>query len=214
MQSAYIADGDSITNQDGTGGGGNPANRFPDQALAQMGLYSSYNINTGQTPQILYFDTAIGGRTCQDRITNGPILVDPFMNSHRKYNIVSFQCGLNDYAGGITNPNTVYASILTYVAARKAAGAGFVIVLTMEDAQVFTPNSTFQTFRSTLNGLIRAGAVANGYTVMDIAADATMGCDGCASNTTYFRDGEHPTAAGYTIFANYLNPILTTIGLN
>jgi phospholipase/lecithinase/hemolysin len=26
-----------------------------------------------------------------------------------------------------------------------------------------------------------------------------MGCDACAANTTYFSDGEHPTAAGQAL---------------
>ena len=33
----------------------------------------------------------------------------------------------------------------------------------------------------------------------DFAANATMGCDSCAASSTYFSDGEHPTAAGHAI---------------
>ena len=51
---------------------------------------------------------------------------------------------------------------------------------------------------------IKAGTHADA--VADFGGDATVGVDAAASNTTYYGDGLHPTAACYA----FLGPILTT----
>ena len=56
----------------------------------------------------------------------------------------------------------------------------------------------FNTFRDAVNTAIHAD---NSYydALADFAANSTMGCDACAASTTYFPDGEHPSAAGHAI---------------
>jgi lysophospholipase L1-like esterase len=79
--------------------------------------------------------------------------------------------------------------------ARKAASPGLKIVLATVLPQT---TSGFNTFRDTVNASIHAD---NSYydALADFAANATMGCDSCAASSTYFSDGEHPTAAGHAI---------------
>jgi hypothetical protein len=170
--------------------------------------------------QVNYIDVAVGGYTCTQRANLAAQDVDPHYAAPNYFNIVTFQCGINDYKQGTTNATTVYGRITSYVASRKAVGWK-VFILTVEDDQ--SPSlgcpcngaSAWETFRASLNSQITGGAVANGYSVIDIASDATMGCVGCASNLTYFNsDLEHPTVAGYAIFATYLQAALTGIGFH
>lgn len=100
--------------------------------------------------------------------------------------------GANDQGDGVS---TFVANLKAYCLARKAANPGMKIVLATLLPQVA---SGFNTFRSSVNSLIHGD---NSYydALADFAADATMGCDACAANTTYFPDGEHPSVAGHAI---------------
>jgi phospholipase/lecithinase/hemolysin len=56
--------------------------------------------------------------------------------------------------------------------------------------------------RTTYNTCITTNA-AGKYTVVDFAANATMGAAGAEDNTTYYNvDKIHPTNAGHQILAN------------
>src|ERR1043166_8434793 len=166
--SLLLDDGHSIANQNGVAGCSSPvygcsptpgsdSNRFPAQALSQMSL----------TTKAANINIALGGNTCQQRINAAPQYADIHYSSERPFNVLTFNCGINDFKQGVTDENVTYALILQYVAARKAVG-WTVIVLTVEDDAVPSPNATFETYRHNLNTLIRNGAVANGYTVLDI----------------------------------------------
>ena len=100
--------------------------------------------------------------------------------------------GANDQGDGAS---TFVANLKTYCLARKAASPGLKIVLATVLPQT---TSGFNTFRNTVNSSIHAD---NSYydALADFAANATVGCDSCAASTTYFSDGEHPTAAGHAI---------------
>jgi lysophospholipase L1-like esterase len=100
--------------------------------------------------------------------------------------------GANDQGDGAT---TFVANVKAYCLARKAASAGLKIVLATLLPQT---TSGFDTFRDAVNAAIYAD---NSFydALADFAANSTMGCDSCAASTTYFSDGEHPTAAGHAI---------------
>jgi lysophospholipase L1-like esterase len=100
--------------------------------------------------------------------------------------------GANDQGDGAT---TFVGNVKAYCLARKAASPGLKIVLATLLPQT---TSGFDTFRDAVNAAIYAD---NSFydALADFAANSTMGCDSCAASTTYFSDGEHPTAAGHAI---------------
>lgn len=120
---------------------------------------------------------------------------------------MSIECAINEYVHVSTDPATIHAALLSYVAAAKALGFANVVVVTMADTAL-VPFSA----RSAINALDIADAAGNGYTIADVSSDATMGCNGCGANLTYFQDGTHPTVAGNAILATYLKSALQTIG--
>lgn len=178
-----------------------------------MGLYSG---------QVGYSNPSVGGMRCDQRSLYAPTDVDAHFSTTQKYNVVSLNCGINDYKQGTSDPNITFGKIVSYVRDRKSAGWNYVIVLTVEDDQAVNlgDQTAWQTYRHSLNTLIRNGAATYGYVVMDIASDPTMGCDGCALNCTYFLcpggadSNEHPTVAGNAIFATYLQAVLSSLGFN
>lgn len=164
------------------------------------------------TPSIIRFaNTATSGYGCSTINSEYTSVVAPFYNSARDRNVVSIMCGAND--GG--TPDASYATILLWVAKAKATGYT-VIVLTNTSINGMRSDSggpiTGDQWMQELATLIRNGAVANGYTVSDVNANATMGCTGCYANTTYFSDGEHPTVAGQNIISPILKSTLQSLG--
>jgi len=101
--------------------------------------------------------------------------------------------GANDMGDGAS---TFEANLKAYCLARKAASPGLKVVVATLLPQT---TSGFNAFKDAVNTLIYADH--SFYDALaDFAANATMGCDTtCAANTTYFSDGEHPTAAGHAI---------------
>jgi len=112
--------------------------------------------------------------------------------------------GANDQGDGAT---AFVANVKAYCLARKAASPGLKIVLATLLPQT---TSGFNTFRDTVNASIHAD---NSYydALADFAADPTMGCDSCAASTTYFSDGEHPTAAGHAILGPIAKSAIQTV---
>lgn len=154
---------------------------------------------------------ALGGTGCVEAYTNWLANTDlnppgiaafTFYNSDRKSNLMTIQCGVNDYIHGNTAA-TSYTALTNLVAAAKAKGYT-VIVATLTDSCHISQGGGEASFRGALNTSITGGAVANGYTVADYAADPFIGCDGCSLSSTYFQTpeggcttgGVHLTAAG------------------
>jgi hypothetical protein len=165
-------------------------------------------------------NTGVGGETLQTMAANGASVVDPFYVPARRYNIASIQGGINDYAGGQTNANTVWGYMQTWISDRLAKGFQ-VVVFTLEDNSI-----TSNAFRSSFNTLIKNNAqyVCDGtsctligggmnYIVADIGSSTEMGANGSHSNTTYFRDGVHPTITGNGLYATYYKVAINQIGL-
>jgi hypothetical protein len=102
--------------------------------------------------------------------------------------------GTNDVANGIS-PATVANYLASHAALLEAkgclVGVGTMISRTGQDAN-----------KDALNPLIRSGANAGGYFVVDFASQPNVGADGAYSNATYFQgDGVHPTNAGQVLLA-------------
>lgn len=122
-----------------------------------------------------------------------------------------------------TNPDSVdpaalAANMATYAAARKATGFDYVGVgclISRTDGII----ANFDTsYKDVYNTTLRDSAWRAAHSVdfiVDFAADATMGADGAADNTTYFADKVHPTAAGDAVmgarFATDFGAFLATL---
>jgi lysophospholipase L1-like esterase len=114
--------------------------------------------------------------------------------------------GANDMGDGASG---FVASVKSYCLARKAASPSLKIVL----ATVLPQTTTgFNAFRDAVNPLIRADPSFYDA-IADFAADPTMGCDSCAAITTYFSDGEHPTAAGHAILGPIAKAAIQSVGI-
>lgn len=114
--------------------------------------------------------------------------------------------------------NTIYGEILTYIAARKAAGHDRIFVCHVTDNNGngsgtdnanFVSNTKARNRKNLLNALIDQGAAANGYTVIPWGRDRRIGVDGASANTTYFNSDQlHFTRAGALVRAQIFDEIV------
>jgi hypothetical protein len=169
-----------------------------------------YLFGPNANPTVYGANIGVSGWGLADIIADAPVTVDPIVppghRAGRKF-ILSLLIGRNDlhfYSGGAAQ----YAADLgTYFAARKAAGWTHCVLCTVLPATA----SGFNTVRNAFNAIVTANGWAAANHVDEIcnfAADATMGPDAAASNTTYYADGTHPTNAGQVILESIIRPIL------
>lgn len=109
--------------------------------------------------------------------------------------------GTNGMALNSNTAATEYANFKTYIAARIAAGwvGNKIVVCTMLPRTGFT-DATRQTFNTSLVG----DDGAYGYRLARLDQNANIGDAGDDTNTTYFYDGTHLTAAGHSIVAGII----------
>jgi lysophospholipase L1-like esterase len=125
-------------------------------------------------------------------VTSRSATIDSWLSGIAGAKVLMLFVGANDQGDGAS---TFVANVKAYCLARKAASPGLKIVLATLLPQT---TSGFNTFRDAVNTAIHADS--SFYDALaDFAANATMGCDACAANTTYFLDGEHPSPAGHAI---------------
>ena len=120
--------------------------------------------------------------------------IDSWFSGISGVKVLMIFLGANDQGDGAS---TFEANLKAYCLARKAASPGLKVVV-----GTLLPQTTsgFNTFRDAVNALIYADTSGWYDALADFAANPTIGCDsGCAGNTTYYVDGEHPTAAGHAI---------------
>jgi hypothetical protein len=135
------------------------------------------------------------------------------------FNFVFF-IGTNDFANGTaTSASTLFTSYLQpYIAAVKTAGAVHVGVVQMlpRTGSLSIPAATFESLRTTWNGLIASNASSLGYDVIPVASDTNIGQAGDDSNLTYFvSDNTHLNAFGESYFyTTLMRPQLSTWGFN
>lgn len=119
--------------------------------------------------------------------------------------------GTNDDGGG--SDSAAYAAALgQHFANRKAAGFTYCVAATL---LAKGGNATFNANRAALNTILRSSAWQTTWgidAVVDFAANATIGTDAAASNTTYFSDGVHPTQAGNVVMETIFRPVINALG--
>lgn len=143
-----------------------------------------------------------------------------FFDAHRRVQVISLGCGANDYQGGRSTAAAI-ADILAWATAATNAGYTKVWVQTVAD-HVGMASGGGYAWKDTVNAAIRANAVGYGYTVVDVGANAFLGCDGCNANTTYFEsDGVHftgsdglPPTDGIDIQASLAHTIMAAQGIH
>lgn len=119
-------------------------------------------------------------------------------NKNGRLFILSIKIGTNNFGGSVSGADFA-ALVSTYCQARKAAGWDKVVLCTVLP---IAGNALHETQRTDYNAIIRAPgwAAANGVdAICDIGAEAIMGDVANATDTDYYSDGVHPTAAGQAL---------------
>lgn len=188
----WIAEGDSITD------------------YTNLGRQSYFFLTTrGTALTVQGRDFALSGSKIigtVSSLTTRAASVDAQYDPNRKANILSVMIGANDLDGIIT-PATYVSRLETYCAARRAVGWTVVVSTISPQKNPGSANPNFIADRNAANALILAepgftnGTYANA--IADVASDATVGCDTCGNNATYYPDGLHPSAAATVLFAPY-----------
>lgn len=90
------------------------------------------------------------------------------------------------------------ADLITYLAARRAAGWDRIILATILPRNQ-TTYASFNAKRDIANPVMRTWVGTHCDAIADFAADPTMGPQAAAADTSLYYDGVHPTLAGQTI---------------
>ncbi len=188
-----IFDGDSLTNgQTGTAF----IKGYTDRVMAAL---------TGPTDA---YNFAITGQTIPQMDTDAVAQVDGLYDVTLDSNVVVFWAGTNDLS--TDSPATVYANIVSYCTARRAAGFD-VAVCTLLPKGASAP---FETDRQTVNANIRTNWATFADALVDIGADPTIGDPGDQNNGTYYQvDAIHLTEAGQAIVAGLVTTALAGLGV-
>lgn len=126
--------------------------------------------------------------------------VDPVLAYAGDKYLVVF-AGTNDiFLNGATGANC-WALLQTYINARITAGwiPANICVVTMLPRQ-----STHESDRTTLNGLIVSNQVSLGYKIADAGVDPTYGVFAATANPTLYPDTIHPADACHTTIKNLI----------
>ena len=130
--------------------------------------------------------------------------VEAYFTTGQPIQILSILIGRNDMVAGgpgQMTPVVFTANLKTYCQTFRAAKPTVKIVILSILPSVA---AGFNASRNAANSLIAADPSFYDLFVPGIAADSTIGCDGCAANSTYYVDGTHPTAAGHVVIAPYV----------
>jgi lysophospholipase L1-like esterase len=175
-----ICDGDSLTAGSG---------------IVNSGIYPFQLWQDLAASGYIVWNEGTSGDTLANMITNAAANVDVDYAATHSANIVVIWAGTND-VNGTTSLATMQTNIQTYCNARRAVGWKVVVVNML-------PRATFDAGREAIRVAYNTWLSSNwsffadGYA--DVAAEANLQN---TADTTYFTDGTHLTAAGYTIVKN------------
>lgn len=189
VQSVFVAEGDSISS---------------DSFMQSLSGSPSYaGLYTQSRPSLIYHNPAAAGGTLFHLQTRSPL---PEGYKGQGKNVLSVLEGHND----ITNNYPIGGSragflsaFATYLDARRSAGMK-VILCTMLPSTIVG----FNTERNACNTVMSGWVGLHCDALCDFGADATMGPDAAAANTSLYSDGTHPTASGSANLQNIIGPIL------
>ena len=138
------------------------------------------------------YANGIPGWTCESIQSLVPLREKSVMSPFAGKSVGVVECGQNNIAQGDAS-TTVANRVVGLGKAMKASGVDYVFLTTLMSADGRDAN------KDAINPLIRAGAAANGFGLVDFNATQMM-ADGASANTTYFLDGIHPTALSKTAY--------------
>lgn len=142
----------------------------------------------------------VGGQTTQMMAADAAAEVDPLYAAARPAAVLVVWEGTNDLILGAAPPydaRQAYRHLAAYCAARQRAGFQVVICTVLPRGR----SAAFYQARNALNARLRAHWRSFADALADVAANETIGGDGAETDTTYYRDTVHLTAAGYAIVA-------------
>ena len=142
----------------------------------------------------------VGGQSTQMMAADAATEVDPLYDAGRPANILVCWEGTNDLIYGSARPydaRQAYRHLAAYCKARQRAGFRVVICTVLPRGR----SAAFYEARNALNAELRANWRSFADALADVAANKTIGADGAETDTTYYRDTVHLTAAGYAIVA-------------
>ncbi len=138
------------------------------------------------------YANAMPGWSCESIQALVPLREKAVISTYAGKSVGVVECGQNNLAQGDSN-TTVANKVVALGKALKAAGADSVFLTTLMSATGKDAN------KDVINPLIRAGAAANGFGIVDFNAPQMM-ADGAYANTAYFLDGLHPTGTAKTTY--------------
>ena len=138
------------------------------------------------------YANGIPGWTCESIQALVPLREKSVTSTFAGKSVGVVECGQNNIAQGDSSA-MVANKVVALGKAMKASGMDYVFLTTLMSAAGRDAN------KDAINPLIRAGAAANGFGLVDFNATQMM-ADGANANTTYFLDGIHPTAAAKTAY--------------
>jgi hypothetical protein len=172
---------------------------------------------------------AIAGTSWADLTPSRTVRSYRHANSGQVRTILVMNGGTSDYLNGATGSAT-YGVIKTYAQGATAAGYDRIIVCTTTPSTSvtdgFSPAQNVQ--RKAGNDLLIGNADAAFDAVVDLASDSSLSSPGSphsgttwygtgnlidTTNTTYYTDGLHWTAAGCADAASSINPALASFGV-
>jgi lysophospholipase L1-like esterase len=192
VQDIWVADGDSITQ----GYRDTALQTYPEKARRLI------------TMPLRVYNTAYYGQTMADRISRFSYNIQPIYNPKARNFMVSIFAGTNDIVASNATGASIYANIVSYVAAVHALGSNArCIVAEMLPRAGLTAGQTTQW--QALNALIDANTAGSDY-VVHLTQDPTMGPASATANTALYADGTHPTDAGYSYLAPWFAAAVTS----
>lgn len=189
--------------------------------LARRGVALSGGLSTASDQLIFYGDShttgmtiasvptaatydryaiAEGGSRTDQWIYRVPTTSGSIYRPKAARNVAVVWLGTNDMGtGSPISPSATYAN-LVYIC-RYLRGVGYKVVVTTAISRIGNgyQGTSNDSLKNQYNALIRGNWYYFADSLSDLAADANLGCDGCHANATYFSDGIHLTAAGYSI---------------
>lgn len=179
----WAAEGDSITAQ-------------PDPAAGSTTGWAGAVGTALKTQGVLGKRWAVGGSTMDSLLARASTVdrmyPEPTPDAGARPAVLTVLIGRNDLLG--YSSAQAYADALdAYVQARRAVGWR-VVVCTVLPSTV----GGFNVKRNALNTILRTWpGLGKCEGICDFGANATMGPDAAAANTSLYYDGTHPTAAGH-----------------
>jgi hypothetical protein len=146
-----------------------------------------------------YLNLAIGGSGSQELIDRAASQLDPVLRGFTGDSVLTVFIGTNE------NWGPTYTNILTYAAARKAAGWKKIVAITG------LPRFAADTPRLSFNTQLKAYSGPLIDKVFDWAADPNMGQTG-QYITAYYADQLHPSTSGHAIGGTGLAAIFQSMG--